>query len=1028
MRKQCRSSSQGQSTFASLGFLTVLALSGCGGGSGENQRSGDTQSQSSATSVNKIVTSDSPSVRTEGSVQTTDAYLSRSAKIYKGQGPARAIFHGDLVQSGYYRVFLWWPQVAPGAQAVDVSVAHRNGNTTVSVDQSVNGGQWNTIGIFEFDASFPGELTIKANGGSFLADAVRFEYVGKELPPVAIETQELPLADKELPYRADLTAVGGTPPYVWELSAGTLPEGLVLDQRAGVISGSPALTGAYEFTATVRDARDGQARKTWALQVLDSVDQATDTNKLDMDSETRFTPAEARPTGTPPNLSNLLDVLQGASEGQWVKANLNLFSDVWAPTELRPLKGASTPTPSKIILAWSSFAWDPNRGDLYLYGGGHANYSGNDVYRWRATTRLWERASLPSEIKQDDRGNFLAVDGPNGAPPSAHTYDNNIFFPVIDRLIAFGGAAYNNGGPYQVAVNPPFPAVTSRKVGPYFFDPAKANPNRVGGTTGSHVKRVSAHPEVLGGNMWLNRDLYRNLPGASLPVSHVNGCTAYAQENGKDVAYVGARSGSTALALYRYTVSDVNNVLSDTWERVGRYAVGTSDQAACGYDPQMKALVRTGVNTRPLTYWNLNTASTTNNDIVATLSDPGNQLLPLLASNTLRIRQCGFDFDGNVNQLPNRKRYALWCGDGKVWMITPPATLAPTGWSVQLQRAPLGQTPNGDQGSGIIGKWKYIYNLDAYMGLQDANQGNIWLYKPVGWQRPGGSVNLPPLVTLTSPSGGVFTSGTPIGFSANASDPDGSILKVEFYNGTIKVGEDTSGPQPYTFSWLTAPVGTLTLKAVAFDNQNRQTTSNSVIINVQAGANTTVVLQQGLNGYTATQDVYLSSFHKSTNTGASTQVQDQYTSYTSLVKFAIFQAEGGPIPNNATIRAAKLSLQKFSSYDMTYALHPMLVDWSESTSNWNQRSSGQLWGTGGAASLNVDYASVPDSQATIGRNPGWLEFDLTAGVQAIRNGRLNHGWRLTPVAGTLSGLKRFYTREFADPALRPKLEVTYSTN
>ena len=52
----------------------------------------------------------------------------------------------------------------------------------------------------------------------------------------------------------------------------------------------------------------------------------------------------------------------------------------------RPSCARSTvghPGTRRIILAWSGFTWDPNRGDLLLYGGGHANYSGNDVYRWR---------------------------------------------------------------------------------------------------------------------------------------------------------------------------------------------------------------------------------------------------------------------------------------------------------------------------------------------------------------------------------------------------------------------------------------------------------------------------------------------------------------------------------------------------------------------------------------------------------------------------------------------------------------------
>ena len=84
---------------------------------------------------------------------------------------------------------------------------------------------------------------------------------------------------------------------------------------------------------------------------------------------------------------------------------------------------------------------------------------------------------------------------------------------------------------------------TSRTTGPFFFDPSRADPNKVGGTTGSHVQRVAPHPEIIGGQMWANRDIYVNVPAMRRPVVYVNGCAAYADENGKDVAYLGATSG-----------------------------------------------------------------------------------------------------------------------------------------------------------------------------------------------------------------------------------------------------------------------------------------------------------------------------------------------------------------------------------------------------------------------------------------------------------------------------------------------------
>ena len=61
--------------------------------------------------------------------------------------------------------------------------------------------------------------------------------------------------------------------------------------------------------------------------------------------------------------------------------------------------------------------------------------------------------TLASEVKQDDFGGWLSVDGWDRAPTSAHTYDNNIFLPKLDRLLIAGGAAYNNGAAYRRQVD-----------------------------------------------------------------------------------------------------------------------------------------------------------------------------------------------------------------------------------------------------------------------------------------------------------------------------------------------------------------------------------------------------------------------------------------------------------------------------------------------------------------------------------------------------------------------------------------------
>jgi hypothetical protein len=227
-------------------------------------------------------------------------------------------------------------------------------------------------------------------------------------------------------------------------------------------------------------------------------------------------------------------VLQMPGNG-WLKANANQFSEVWTPAELEPLDlYGVTHTPSKIILAWSGFAWDSNRGDLILYGGGHANYTGNDVYRWRASTLRWERASLPSEIYNDPVAGYVAIDGVDAAPASSHTYDNNTFLPLADRFLTWGGATYNvDGGPYRrISESNP---TTTRLTGPYLFDPNRADGNKVGGTTGSHVMRVAPHPEIVGGQMWENRDIPLHLAGQPMPGLYGSGCSVPVVEAGRDV-------------------------------------------------------------------------------------------------------------------------------------------------------------------------------------------------------------------------------------------------------------------------------------------------------------------------------------------------------------------------------------------------------------------------------------------------------------------------------------------------------------
>ena len=97
----------------------------------------------------------------------------------------------------------------------------------------------------------------------------------------------------------------------------------------------------------------------------------------------------------------------------------------------------------------------------------------------------------------------------------------------------------------------------------------------------------------------------------------------------------------------------------------------------------------------------------------------------------------------------------------------------------------------------------------------------------------GSSTNPPPSVTLTAPSSGATaTAPATLNLAANASDANGSIERVEFYQGSALLGSDTSAP--YTLAWTGVAAGSYSISARAYDNQGASTTSAAASVTVSA--------------------------------------------------------------------------------------------------------------------------------------------------------------------------------------------------
>jgi hypothetical protein len=93
--------------------------------------------------------------------------------------------------------------------------------------------------------------------------------------------------------------------------------------------------------------------------------------------------------------------------------------------------------------------------------------------------------------------------------------------------------------------------------------------------------------------------------------------------------------------------------------------------------------------------------------------------------------------------------------------------------------------------------------------------------------------NAVPIVNLSLPgSGAEFWTPGDVTLTASASDSDGAISKVDFFQGNTLLGSATT--VPYTFVWANPPVGTYSLKAVATDNAGGSTASPAVPLTVKA--------------------------------------------------------------------------------------------------------------------------------------------------------------------------------------------------
>ncbi len=159
--------------------------------------------------------------------------------------------------------------------------------------------------------------------------------------------------------------------------------------------------------------------------------------------------------------------------------------------------------------------------------------------------------------------------------------------------------------------------------------------------------------------------------------------------------------------------------------------------------------------------------------------------------------------------------------------------------------------PNNDISSLKIssGYEVVLYKNDNFTGEADVFSSDIACLYSLGLNDSTSSLrvrstsNQLPSVSFASPTSGTILNGpTNVVLTVNASDADGNISKVEFFNSSVKLGEATSAP--YSFTWTNVALGSYIITAIVTDDRGGQA---SVQISLQIIAPVAASVYQDCN-------------------------------------------------------------------------------------------------------------------------------------------------------------------------------------
>ena len=167
------------------------------------------------------------------------------------------------------------PTAVPDATvgvAYEVVFSASGGNAPYTF--AVTGGSLPSGLLLDSDGTFHGEPTTTGDYGFTVTATDNFGQTGEQAYTLTVQNATITIAPDSLPpgsvgtaYEKPLGASGGTDPYSYAVTSGSLPPGMGMDGD-GIIDGTPEASGEFGFAVTATDAFGQTGEQAYTLSIL----------------------------------------------------------------------------------------------------------------------------------------------------------------------------------------------------------------------------------------------------------------------------------------------------------------------------------------------------------------------------------------------------------------------------------------------------------------------------------------------------------------------------------------------------------------------------------------------------------------------------------------------------------------------------------------------------------------------------------------------------------------------------------------